>query len=172
MPHVTTGERQSLDPEGFAPFLRGLDYPVYVVTTTDGTELSGCLVGFGSQVSIDPPRMLICISLRNHTFRVAQGAELLAVHILSPDQRELSELFGEETGDEVDKFTRCSWRSGPGGVPLLDGVLRLFVGRVLERVPLGDHTGFLLDPVLVEAQSVQPGQTLEDVKDLEAGHDA
>ena len=169
---MTADELGALDPDGFAPFLEGLDYPVYVVTTTDGTERSGCLVGFGTQVSIDPPRMLVCLSVRNHTFRVAQGAELLAVHILGPDQRSLSELFGEETGDEIDKFSRCSWHPGPGGVPLLAGVLRLFVGRVLARVPLGDHTGFLLDPVLVEAPSPRAGLTLEDVKDLEAGHDA
>lgn len=169
---MTADELGALDPDGFAPFLEGLDYPVYVVTTTDGTERSGCLVGFGTQVSIDPPRMLVCLSVRNHTFRVAQGAELLAVHILGPDQRSLSELFGEETGDEIDKFSRCSWHPGPGGVPLLAGVLRLFVGRVLAQVPLGDHTGFLLDPVLVAAPSPREGLTLEDVKDLEAGHDA
>src|SRR5207248_6722269 len=29
-------------------------------------------------------------------------------------------LFGARTGDEVDKFTRCRWTSGPAGVPLLD----------------------------------------------------
>jgi hypothetical protein len=26
---------------------------------------------------------------------------------------ELAELFGGETGDEVDKFDRCEWRPGP-----------------------------------------------------------
>lgn len=162
----------ALDTEDFQPFVEGLDYPMFVVTTTDGTEFSGCLVGFTTQVSIDPPRMLVCLSVRNHTHRVAQGAALLAVHVLGPDQRALSELFGEETGDEIDKFSRCAWQPGPGGVPLLDGVLRLFVGRVLETLPLGDHTGFLLEPVLVEATSLAEGLTFEDVKDMEPGHDA
>jgi flavin reductase (DIM6/NTAB) family NADH-FMN oxidoreductase RutF len=163
---------RALDTEDFQPFVEGLDYPMFVVTTTDGTERSGCLVGFTTQVSIDPPRMLVCLSVRNHTHRVAQGAALLAVHVLGPDQRALSELFGEETGDEIDKFSRCAWQPGRGGVPLLDGVLRLFVGRVLETLPLGDHTGFLLEPVLVEATSPAEGLTFEDVKDMEPGHDA
>jgi flavin reductase (DIM6/NTAB) family NADH-FMN oxidoreductase RutF len=169
---VTAENLQALDTEAFHPFVEGLDYPMFVVTTTDGTERSGCLVGFTSQVSIDPPRFLVCLSVRNHTHRIAEGATVLAVHVLAHDQRGLSELFGEETGDEVDKFSRCTWRPGPEGVPLLDGVLRLFVGRVLERVPLGDHTGYLLEPVHVEAASAAEGLTFEDVKDMEPGHDA
>jgi flavin reductase (DIM6/NTAB) family NADH-FMN oxidoreductase RutF len=161
-----------LDTEAFQAFVEGLDYPMFVVTTTDGTERSGALVGFTTQVSIDPPRLLVCLSVRNHTYRVALGARLLAVHVLGEDQRPLSELFGEQTGDEVDKFDRCSWRSGPGGVPLLDGALRLVVGRVLEQVPFGDHVGFLLEPVMVEAESTAEGLMFEDVKDMDPGHDA
>lgn len=161
-----------LDPDDFKPFVEGLDYPMFVVTTTDGTELSGCLVGFTTQVSIDPPRMLVCLSIRNHTHRVAQAASLLAVHVLSQDQHALSELFGEQTGDEIDKFSRCSWHPGPGGVPLLDGCPRLLVGRVLSRLPLGDHEGFVLEPVLVEAARPDEVLTFDDVKDMEAGHPA
>lgn len=163
---------EPLDTDGFHPFVEGLDYPMFVATTTDGVELSGCLVGFTTQVSINPPRMLVCLSIRNHTYRVARGASLLAVHVLGRDQHSLSELFGEQTGDEIDKFTRCAWTPGPGGVPLLDGSLRLFVGRVLERILLGDHVGFLLEPILVEAGSTVQGLTFEDVKDMEPGHDA
>lgn len=161
-----------LDTDGFQPFVEGLDYPMFVVTTTDGTELSGCLVGFTTQVSIDPPRMLVCLSIRNHTYRVAQRASLLALHVLGRDQHSLSELFGEQTGDEIDKFSRCSWHPGPGGVPLLDGCRRLFVGHVLSRVPLGDHEGLVLEPVFVESASTEEGLTFEDVKDMEPGHPA
>ena len=51
-----------------------------------------------------------------------------------PEEAEdLVELFGGETGDEIDKFERCAWRPGPGGTPLLDGCPNRFVGRVLER---------------------------------------
>ena len=40
----------------------------------------------------------------------------------------LAELFGGETGDEVDKFARCAWHEGPEGVPMLDGCANRFVG--------------------------------------------
>lgn len=156
----------------FDAFVAGLDYPMFVVTATDGAELSGCLVGFTTQTSIDPPRFLVCLSERNHTLRVALRAEVLAVHVLGEDQHQLAELFGGETGDETDKFARVSWRPGPEGVPLLDACPAHLVGRVLDHGPLGDHVGFLLEPVEVGASGDDDVLTLEDVADVEPGHPA
>jgi flavin reductase (DIM6/NTAB) family NADH-FMN oxidoreductase RutF len=162
---------RALTTEEFDAFVGGLDYPMFVVTTTDGTERSGCLVGFATQTSIDPPRLLVCLSEKNHTLRVARGAERIAVHVLDEDRHDLAALFGGETGDEVDKFARCEWRPGPGGVPLLDGCTSYVVGRILEHRSLGDHVGFLLEPVAVSGQDAEP-LTLDDVDDVDPGHPA
>lgn len=158
----------------FGAFTSGLDYPMFVVTTTDGTERSGCLVGFTTQTSIDPPRFLVCLSDKNHTYRVARGASLLAVHQLAEDQHDLAALFGGETGDEIDKFARCAWRPGPGGVPLLDECPAHIVGRVLEQRRWGDHVGFHLEPVEAAAEADREDETLTlgDVSDVEPGHEA
>src|SRR5258708_4496585 len=53
-------------------------------------------------------------------------------------------LFGEEPGDEISKFDRCSWRPGPGDTPVIDGC-DWFVGGVLDRVEVGDHVLYLLE---------------------------
>lgn len=156
--------------EGFAEFTASLDTPMFVVTTAAGGERSGCLVGFASQTSIDPPRFLAGLSVRNHTYRVARGARVLAVHALGRDQRGLAELFGAETGDDVDKFARCEWEEGPDGVPVLAGCAYL-VGRIVERVPLGDHVGHLLAPVSGRG-APGPLLRLSDVADLPPGHEA
>ena len=164
-------ELRPLGRDEFDRFVEALDYPMFVVTTTDGTERSGCLVGFTTQTGIDPPRFLVCLSDKNHTMRVAERAEVIAVHLLARDQHDLAELFGSASGDEVDKFAQCSWEPGPAGVPLLDACERRVVGRVLERVPLGDHVGFLLEPVEVEAAETAEPLTLQDVADVEPGHE-
>ncbi len=165
-------EHSGVGTEEFSEFVDGLDYPLYVVTTAHEGERSGCLVGFTSQVSIDPPRMLVCISDKNHTHSVAREAEMLAVHLLSPDQQSLAELFGEETGDETDKFAQLSWRPGPGGVPVIDDCARHLVGRVLERIPFGDHLGLLLEPVETTVSSRPVAYSLRDAADMEPGHSA
>lgn len=153
-------------------FVDGLDFPMYVVTAADGEERSGCLVGFGSQVSLDPPRYLVCVSEENHTHGVALASPHLAVHLLGPDQHALAELFGGTTGDSTDKFTQCEWQPGPDGVPVLDGCPRVLVGSVGQRMSMGDHTGFLLDPVSVVVREGEPGLGFQDVTDVDPGHPA
>lgn len=156
----------------FADLTGGLDYPMLVVTAAAAGEVSGCLVGFATQCSIDPPRFLVCVSDKNHTFRVALGADHLAVHVLGPDDRRLARRFGEESGDEVDKFAGVAWSPGPAGAPILTDCDRWFVGRVIDRVPLGDHVGHLLEPVAVQNAGDGGQLGFQAVRDLDPGHDA
>jgi flavin reductase (DIM6/NTAB) family NADH-FMN oxidoreductase RutF len=150
-----------------------LDYPMFVVTTRRGDESAGCLVGFASQVSIHPARFLAGLSKRNHTYRVAEGASHLAVHLIERRHCELARLFGGETGDEVDKFARCAWHSGPHGLPILDDAAGWFAGAVLSRYDLGDHVGFLLEPLTGDApEGFEQLVTFSDVRDLDPGHEA
>ena len=155
--------------------MAGLDYPMMVVTAVaaDG-ERSGCLVGFATQCSIHPPRFAVWISRKNHTFGVAERAAVLAVHFLSTADQSLAELFGGATDDEVDKFTRCRWRDGPDGVPVLEDCTRWFAGRVLELMPTGDHVGFLLEPVVASGSGGPwPGQLgFQSAETISPGHDA
>lgn len=152
-----------------------LDYPMLVVTTASGGERSGCLVGFHTQCSIDPPRFLVCISKANHTFALARRAGTLVMHFLTDDDLELAKLFGEETGDEVDKFALYDWRPGPDGVPVLAGVSGWLAARVLDRLDAGDHLALLVEPFAGEAG--EPGERprqlgFQDVREMEPGHPA
>jgi len=150
-----------------------LDYPVLVVTTAAGGQQAGCLVGFATQVSISPARYLVGMSEQNHTFRISARATHVVVHVLGPEQRALAELFGGQTGDETDKLARCSWRPGPGGAPILDDVAGWFSGRILERLPLGDHVGLLLEPGAGRVlQSGTGVLSLNDVRGIQPAHPA
>jgi flavin reductase (DIM6/NTAB) family NADH-FMN oxidoreductase RutF len=157
-----------------AELVRRADPPLYVVTTSAGAERAGCVVGFATQASIDPSRFLVAISTQNRTWRVAQLASHLAVHLFGRDRGDVIALFGGETGDEIDKFARCAWSHGPGGVPVLDGSIAWFVGRIIERDSLGDHVGPLLEPVAGGAAetSAAAGVTLGDADEVEPGHPA
>jgi hypothetical protein len=75
-------------------------------------ERSGCVVGFVTQASIDPWRLLVCLSPANHTCGVAARASHLAVHLIPHDRFDLARLFGELTGDDVNKFTRLQMALG------------------------------------------------------------
>jgi flavin reductase (DIM6/NTAB) family NADH-FMN oxidoreductase RutF len=156
--------------DDFEGLMATLDYPMFIVTVAHGDERSGCLIGFATQASIHPPRFLVGLSVKNHTLRVASQAAHVAVHFVPEDATELAELFGGETGDEIDKFARCAWHEGPHGLPVLDACENWFAGRVLERFELGDHVGFLLEPVAAHHGSRGRQFTFHRAKRIEPGH--
>ena len=156
----------------FEALVGDLEYPMFIVTARAGDEPLGCLVGFATQTSIDPPRFAVCLSHANRTYRLGREAEHLGVHCVPADAADLAELFGGETGDEVDKFARAAWHEGPEGVPLLDECPNRFVGRVLWRADAGDHDAFLLEPIVAEHGSGEGEFTFHRAKRIDPGHDA
>lgn len=140
------GGSPASDPEAFAAIAADLDYPMILVTADDGRSREGCLVGFWTQCSIEPARLLVCLSKLNRTHDVAMRASHLGVHFLSADEGRLAELFGGTTGDHLDKFALWPWHAGPDGVPVVEGCRRWVAARVLGRFDAGDHTALLVEP--------------------------
>ena len=121
-----------------------------VVTVATGDERDGCLVGFHSQASIEPPIYAVWLSTANRTVRLAGRADHLAVHLLDEDQHDLAELFGGETGDDVDKLGHVTWEAGPGGRAAARRLRQPLRGAVVERLDAGgDHVCIVLDPIEV-----------------------
>lgn len=153
----------------FERLVATLDYPLYVVTTAVQNQPAGCLIGFATQCSIHPPRFLACISKKNHTLLLARRAAVLAVHIVEEKDKHIAELFGGETGDAMDKFARVRWHYAHG-VPILDACERWFVGSLLEQIDLGDHVGFLLEPLDTEQSGTSEQLTFQQARDIKPGH--
>jgi flavin reductase (DIM6/NTAB) family NADH-FMN oxidoreductase RutF len=155
----------------FARLVGRLDYSLLIVTAAHGSERDGCLIGFATQVSIHPARFLVCLSVKNRTYRLAAQAATLVVHPVPEDDEELAVLFGGETGDEVDKFALCRWEVGPAGTPVLSDVDSWFAGRVIGHVGFGDHVGFVLEPTIVELLNDNDTLTFRRAPAIEPGHE-
>jgi flavin reductase (DIM6/NTAB) family NADH-FMN oxidoreductase RutF len=160
---------------GVDEFFGLLNPPVVVATTTDGQARAGCVVGFTTQCSIEPLRLLVCLSRLNHTYRVASQARCMAVHLLGKGDHRTAALFAEESGDEVDKLAQTRWRRGVTGAPVLETCRAWMECWIERRVALGDHVGYVLAPA--GGGSAPPRATLDgavlrldDVRDLQAGH--
>lgn len=146
------------------------DHPLYVVTAATTDEVSGCLVGYLTQSSIRPLRLLVCISTANHTFGIAERARGLAVHALGADQQDMAELFGETTGDVVDKFAHLTWERGITGAPVLTECAAWAEGRTLRRMSAGDHEAFLIS-IDCGGEGPRRGRLMASQSpDLEPGH--
>ena len=158
--------------EGVPTLARAFTGPVYIVTAFAESRRAGCLVGFATQVSIDPERFLVCISRVNATYPVAMAAARLGVHAVTERERGLAELFGGETGDEIDKFTRSRWTPADDGTPILSDCPTWFLGRVVDRVDLGDHVGCVLAPERWHGGGPIAQLSERDLAEVEPGHPA
>jgi flavin reductase (DIM6/NTAB) family NADH-FMN oxidoreductase RutF len=170
IPGKSRGVEAGRRPNRFASLVGELDYPMLIVTAEAGGERAGCLVGFSTQASIDPPCFLVCLSKRNRTCEVAMRARSLVVHVVSEEASGLAELFGGQTGDQVDKFSACDWIPGPDGTPVLTECAGWFAARIQSCLDVGDHVAFLLEPFeLRPADGLDPLRT-SDAAPIEPGH--
>jgi flavin reductase (DIM6/NTAB) family NADH-FMN oxidoreductase RutF len=159
-------------PDEVHELISQLDFPMFIVTAAHGDERAGCLVGFTTQSSIKPPRFIVCISEVNHTYRVAMNADVLVVHMVGEDEADLAELFGSQTGDEIDKFARCAWHPGPEGTPVLDRCPNWFAGHVLGRFDAGDHCAHVLDPFEAHSDKRETPFMFHRAHPIQPGHPA
>jgi len=157
---------------GGTTLMRQADFPMFIVTVRDGDEASGCLVGFVTQCSIVPARYIVCISVENHTYRIARAAESMAVHMVPRDRRDLAALFGGETGDEVDKFSQVPWGSGPRGTVVLEGVGNWFAAAIEGEWAVGDHHAFLVEPLAWSFDAGESPLMYREVAEMAPGHPA
>jgi flavin reductase (DIM6/NTAB) family NADH-FMN oxidoreductase RutF len=168
-PRVPTGDAG----DDLAPFFERVDFPYYILTVrTRDEDMSGCLAGFVTQCSIDPANFVACISHLNHTLGLAVHASAMGLHLLGDDQVETARLFGEETGDEVDKFADVDWRIGTTGAPLLADVALALEGTILGHFSVGDHEAFLVRAVRAVAGPGRGLLTHRSSPELHAGHPA
>jgi len=155
----------------FSAIMSSLDSPLIVVTTAEGHERAGCLVGFHAQSSINPDRYAVWLSKANYTYRVGLRATHLAVHFLTAADLPLAERFGTLTGDTTDKFAGLRVSTGAGGVPVLeDCPHRLILRRVVLLDEGGDHVCVTGEPLAAESSGPFEPLRLSQAQHLKPGH--
>jgi flavin reductase (DIM6/NTAB) family NADH-FMN oxidoreductase RutF len=157
---------------GFSWFGHKLDYPMFIVTAVAEGENSGCLVGFATQCSVHPIRFAVFVSKKNHTQGVAVRAAAMAIHVVPPDAMDLAELFGGRSGDEIDKFERCEWKSGALGSPILARCPHWCEGPVIASLDAGDHRCFIIEPQHGESHGEVGFLSFSQASSIEPGHEA
>lgn len=107
------------------------------VITAQGENPVGFTATSLNSVAAEPPLISFGVGSSSSSWPVIARAEHIGVHILGEHQQELAATFARSGADRFAPPT--SWRGGPEGVPVLDGVLAWLVCRIIDRVPAGDH---------------------------------
>ncbi len=111
---------------------------VAVVTAKSGDRVHGMTVSAFTEVSLEPPLVLVCADKTSNTLPVIRAGGVFAINVLARDQQELSARFAAKK-DEDKRFDGLVTDVGRTGAPLLRGVAVNIDCRVLAEHDHGDH---------------------------------
>jgi flavin reductase (DIM6/NTAB) family NADH-FMN oxidoreductase RutF len=101
-------------------------------------EPVGCTVSALTSLSLDPPRLLVCLDLTARTLAYLRSAGRFCVNVLSAEQQELPRRFASRASTQAEKFEGVSWIEELGTIRLEDCIATLICDVVDEFIH-GDH---------------------------------
>jgi 3-hydroxy-9,10-secoandrosta-1,3,5(10)-triene-9,17-dione monooxygenase reductase component len=116
---------------------------VTVITVNVDGQPAGMTASAVSSLSLDPVRLLVCISNRLPTHDAVARSGRFAVNVLGEGHARTAIRFATPG---IDKFAGVRIED-EAGVPVLDEAIAYFICDVHERFPGGDHSIFIGDVV-------------------------
>jgi flavin reductase ActVB len=127
---------------------------VTIVTTVDhhGRQWGFTASSFAS-LSLQPPRVLVCLDASANCHPSFASADRFAVNILGAEHEELARHFATKM---IDKFGGRNFELGDLQLPLLPDAVAALECRTASRLPGGDHTILVGEPVSIRLHSGSP----------------
>lgn len=142
-----------------------LTYGLYVVTADDGGRKNAMVASWVSQVSFDPPRIMVAIKKVRLTHKILKEASergevsfgLMVVQRGKEDDLSRIKVEGPD-----DTFSKSSVTRGKSGAPLFNDYLCAFDLKLVGTFDAGDHTLFIGEVVeVVITGEGTPSSTLD-----------
>ncbi|HEX9815163.1 MAG TPA: flavin reductase family protein [Myxococcota bacterium] len=111
---------------------------VAIVTARAGDRIHGMTVSAFTEVSLEPPLVLVCIDKTAGTRPVIAEGGAFAVNILARGQQQLAKRFARKE-EEDRRFVDLEYETGATGAPLLAGSLASLDCRLEAAHEAGDH---------------------------------
>ena len=122
-----------------------MNYGLYIISSKDGEGAAGCVVNTLTQVTAEPPKVMLAIHKDNRTTQAILNSGVFAATLLTQDApMELIGRFGFQSSREVDKFQGYEVKEDKNGLPWLTRQMAArFSCRVVDRMDAGTHYLFL-----------------------------
>ena len=111
---------------------------VTIVTARAGDRIHGMTVSAFTEVSLEPPLVLVCIDKTSNTQPIIAEGGAFAVNILARDQESLAKRFACDD-EEDQRFSNLQCETGATGAPLLAGSVASLDCRLEAAHEAGDH---------------------------------
>lgn len=137
-----------------------MSYGLYVVSAEADGRKAGCVINTATQVTAEPPRLMVAVHKDNVTTDVIScaGAFTVTAIDMTADMPFIGN-FGFRTSANYDKFEKYGCETSAVGSPYSpEHACALFACRVVETVDVGTHLLFIGD--VVDAQKLSDEEPL------------
>ncbi len=140
--------------------LRQFTYGLYAVTAAHDGERGVFTANWLSQVSFEPPLVVLSVERDSSTLPLIQASGVFAICPLSSEQKDLAGALGRPKARAGDKFTTLDLRvvETESGCPALADSLGYVVCRVRDELAAGDSMVFSGE--VIEARELNEGSPL------------
>lgn len=123
--------------------LRKLTYGFYIVTAGQGEEKAAGTVCWVSQISFEPPLVMIAIKNGSKLNQMIESGGKFAINIIGKADKPMISPFARETKVDNGKINGYSYQEGKTGVPIFNQVPAIVECEVNDKSTPGDHTIFI-----------------------------
>ncbi|GAB4342810.1 MAG: hypothetical protein Kow0099_20680 [Candidatus Abyssubacteria bacterium] len=118
-----------------------LSYGIYVITCRRGDEKHGMIASWVSQISHDPPLVIVAVRTNRRIHPILQEAGAFALHVLEKSDKKLIGRFKLPTSAERFQGIECT--TAETGSPIIKGALAWMDCALVDSITPGDHTLFI-----------------------------
>ena len=150
--------------------LRMIPYGLYVLTgeTNDG-RIAASTVNWVTQVSFDPPLVVVGVKADSGPHDVIKQAGCFALSVLGKDQGATAFTFFKPAERDGDTIGGEPVRSGSTGAPIIESCPAYVECQLVETLEKGDHSifvGKVVDAGIVSEPEGRPDDMTLTLRDL------
>ena len=111
----------SLSADEFKLGMRQLTLPVAVITVHSDAQRNGLTASSFCSVSVDPPRILVCVGKNASAHRQLTVGEGIGINVLASEQLDYALRFASKAFHGEQRFEKGNWHPLKSGAPMLEG---------------------------------------------------
>jgi len=131
-----------------------LEYGIYVVTMGKGQEGNALTASWVTQVSSEPPMVVVAIKNSHQSAKLMSQLDSVAVNILPLGEEAVAKTYYGPAESGYRKLAAAPVKDSPGTKsPIIPGSVGFLDCRIVKRVPAGNHTVFFGEVLAAELEN-------------------